>query len=69
MFALNLCYIDLGISSLALYEMGTIFLAYNYVFVYIIVWSAVVLGINGTSNAGSNFTGEAECNFLHYKCY
>ena len=25
------------------------------VYVYIIAWSAVVLGINSTSNAGSNF--------------
>ena len=26
-----------------------------YLYVYIIAWSAVVLGINSTSNAGSNF--------------
>ena len=35
--------------------MKVLLLFLYYIYVYIIAWSAVVLGINSTSNAGSNF--------------
>ena len=40
-----------------------------YVYVYVIAWFAVVLGINSTSNAEIIVQGAAEYNLLHYECY